>query len=255
LITAGLSGFASPLLEGLSDAYRRVGLLRMGQWVRFFRRHDVREAILIGSVRKRDMYARFRVLRFRPDWRTVCIWYGKIRNDRRDNAVLLAVADELAKEGIPLVSSVQYCREHLATDGVMTSQSPPSGWQADIEFGWRIARQSAALDIGQALAVKEGDIIAVEAIEGTDAMIRRAGELCPSGGWTLVKVARPEQDMRFDVPTIGPNTIHGLRQAGCRCAVLEAGKTIIADKPATLALAEKLGLVLVGKTAEPTAPR
>jgi len=247
VVVLGLKGFASPRLAGLADEFRWVGLTRMGSWMRALRRANVAEAVMIGGVRKGDMYSRWRLLRYIPDLRTAWIWYVRVRKDKRDNAVLRAVADELGRKGIELVSSVEYCGEHLASEGLMTRKSPPRGWEADVEFGWRIARASAEMDIGQSVAVKERDIIAVEAIEGTDAMIRRAGDLCPAGGWTLVKVARPEQDMRFDVPTVGPETIRNLRDAGCKCLAVEAGRTVIVDKPDTLALADALGVAVVGR--------
>lgn len=247
VVVLGLRGFASPRLAGLADEFRWVGLTRMGGWLRALRRAKVGRAVMIGGVRKGDMYSRWRLLRYIPDLRTALLWYVRVRKDKRDNAVLLAVADELGGKGIELVSSVEYCSEHLAGEGLMTRKAPPGGWEADVDFGWRIARASADLDIGQSVAVKERDIIAVEAIEGTDAMIRRAGELCPAGGWTLVKVARPEQDMRFDVPTVGPETIRNLRDAGCRCLAVEAGRTVIVDKPDTLALADTLGVAVVGR--------
>jgi DUF1009 family protein len=195
------------------------------------------------------MYSRCRLLKYLPDLRTANLWYRKIRKDKRDNSALLALADELAREGINLMSSVQYCPEHLTDEGCLTRTSPSPQTLEDIAFAWPIARASADLDIGQCLAVKERDIIAVEAIEGTDAMIRRAGELCAQGGWTMIKVARPDQDMRFDVPTIGPETMRNLSRARCRCLVLEAGRTIIVDKPTTLALADKLDIAVVGKKA------
>jgi hypothetical protein len=144
------------------------------------------------------------------------------------------------------MSSIQYCAEHLADEGLMTATPLPRGLEADIEFGFRIARSSAELDIGQSIAVKERDIIAVEAIEGTDRMIRRAGELCRSGGWTLVKVARPRQDVRFDVPCVGPETLQALKAARAACLVLQAGAVIILDKPKTLALADQLGIAVYG---------
>jgi len=246
----GLRGWANRRLVDQADSFTWSGVTRLGRWIRFFRRHGVREAVFIGSVRKRDMYLPFRVLRYLPDPRTVRLWYGTLRKDKRDNAVLLAAAKELASEGIELVSSVEYCKEHLADEGLMTRTPVPRDAQADVEFSWRIAKASADLDVGQSVAVKERDIIAVEAIEGTDAMIRRAGELCPAGGWTLVKVARSNQDMRFDVPTIGPNTIRGLKEARCACLVVEAGRLLIVDKPATLTLADHLKIAVVGKAAQ-----
>ncbi len=246
----GLRGAASKRLAYQADNFTWAPLARLGKWISFFHRHGVTEAIMIGGVRKETMYLPMRVVRSIPDFRTAWLWYQTLRKDKRDNAVLLAVADELHKEGIELVSSTKYCTEHLADEGLMTNTAVPAGAREDVEFGWGIARASAELDIGQALAVKERDIIAVEAMEGTDAMVRRAGRLCRVGGWTFVKVARPNQDMRFDVPTIGPNTIRHLEDAGCKCVVVEAGKTLIADKPVTLELADRLGIAIVGKRSE-----
>ena len=247
LVVVGLKGFASQHLIGLADHFAWAGVARIGRWISILRKHQVTDAVMIGSVRKSDMYTSMRLLKYMPDPRTALLWYRKVRGDKRDNAVLLAVADELAKKGINLMSSVKYCKEHLTSEGVLTKIQPPGNISGDIEFGWKIARSSADLDIGQSLAVREGDIIAVEAIEGTDSMIRRAGELCPSGGWTLVKVARSQQDMRFDVPVVGPDTIKNLSTSGCCCLVLEAEKTVIADKEATLALADSLGISVIGR--------
>jgi len=254
LVTVGLRDMASPRLKGLSDHFHWVGLTRIGSWISAFQHHGVHEAVMIGGVVKRRMYSPLRLLRYIPDVRTARIWYHRVRRDKRDNAVLLAVADELRSEGIELVSCVKYCPEQLADEGLMTRTPVPREAQQDVEFGWRIARASADLDIGQAVAVKERDIIAVEAMEGTDAMIRRAGRICRVGGWTLVKVARPKQDMRFDVPTVGPETLRNLKDARCACLVVEAGKTLIVDKPVTLALADKLGIAVVGKQAAPEEP-
>jgi DUF1009 family protein len=248
LAVVGLKGFASPHLAGLADAFTWAGVLRMGGWIRFLRAQGASKAVMIGSVRKGDMYLPFRILRYLPDARAFRIWYGRLRKDKRDEAALLAAADELAGEGIELISSVEYCMDQLADEGVMTKTSPTRDALLDIEFGWPIVRDCARLDIGQALAVKERDIIAVEAIEGTDAMIRRAGQLCKNGGWSLLKVARPNQDMRFDVPTIGPETIRNLAENQCICVVVESQKTLIADKSATLALADKLHIAVVGKS-------
>ncbi|MBI5725699.1 MAG: LpxI family protein [Planctomycetes bacterium] len=248
LAVVALEDLASAEIKPLADVYRRAGLARPGAWIRALRAAGVKQAVLIGSARKADMYDRWRLLRFLPDWRAIKIWYFRIRKDRRDKALLLAVADELASEGIELVSSVEYCTEHLASEGLMTRTAPSAAAAGDIEFGWRIARACADNDIGQAIAVRERNIIAVEAVEGTDAMIRRAGELCRPGGWTMIKVARPNQDMRFDVPTIGPETIGNLKAARCGCLVVQAAKLLIIDKPQTLELADRLGIAVVGKT-------
>ena len=254
VVIVALRGSASRRLEGLADELTWAAVTRLGSWISALRKARCRRAVMIGAVSKRRIYSPLRLIRNIPDLRTARLFYGRLRKDKRDNAVLLAVADELRKEGIELVSSVEYCKEHLADEGLMTRTKVPRAAQDDVEFGWRIARASADLDIGQAVAVRDGDIIAVEAIEGTDAMIRRAGRLCRVGGWTLVKVARPGQDMRFDVPAVGPGTIRNLRDARCACLVVEAGTTLIVDKPATLALADKVGLAVVGRRAEGAAP-
>ena len=141
-----------------------------------------------------------------------------------------------------------YCKEHLATVGVMTECKPTGVIEADIEFGWKIIKDVTGLGIGQAIAVKEGGVIAVEAIEGTAKMIERAGENCKNGGWSLVKAARPNQDMRMDVPCIGKDTIKSMVENGGKCIVVEAGKTIILDKDEAVELANKLGVVIVGRT-------
>ena len=247
LVVVGLRGLASPRLRDVADEFGWCGITRLGRWIAAFRSQGVREAVMIGAVKKREMYSPLRFFRYIPDVRTAWVWYFKVRKDKRDNSVLQAVAEELRKDGIELVSCVKYCKEHLSHEGLMTRTEPPRGVEADMEFGWRIAKASADLDIGQAIAVKERDIIAVEAMEGTDAMIRRAGRLCRVGGWTLVKVARPRQDMRFDVPTIGPSTLRNLKDARCVCLVVEAGKTLIVDKETTLTLADKLGIAIIGK--------
>ena len=250
LAVIGLRGLASDRLRDQASEFRWCGITRVGRWISTLRSWGVQEAVMIGAVRKREIYSPLRLLRYIPDLRTAKIWYVRVRKDKRDNSVLLAVADELATEGIELISCVDYCTEHLADEGLMTRTPLPQHVVEDVEFGWRIARASADLDIGQAIAVKERDIIAVEAMEGTDAMIRRAGRVCRVGGWTLVKVARPEQDMRFDVPTVGPNTVRNLKDAKCACLVVEAGRTFIVDKPATLTLADKLNIAVVGKRVE-----
>jgi hypothetical protein len=252
VVIVALQGIASQRLRHLADEFTWAAYTRIGSWIAALRKAGVREAVMIGAVRKRRMYSPLRLVRniLSSDLRTARLFYVRLRKDKRDNTMLLAVADELRKEGIELVSSVKYCQEHLADEGLMTLTKVPRGAEADVEFGWRLARASAHLDIGQSIAVKERDIIAVEAIEGTDAMIRRAGRLCRVGGWTLVKVARPRQDMRFDVPTVGPATIRNLRDAKCICLVVEAGKTVIVDKAATLALADKLGIAVLGRRPE-----
>lgn len=243
----GLAGQYDPALPAACDRFAVSGVARLGRWVRLLRRWGVREAVMIGAVRKTQlMYDPLRVVRQLPDVRAALLWYRVLRHDKRDQAILGAIADELSRSGITLIDSTRYIPQHLATPGVLTRARPGAGQQADIAFGWPILMRMNDLDIGQSIAVKERDVIAVEAIEGTDAMIRRAGELCRSGGWTLLKGPDPGKDPRFDVPTVGVETIRGLHAAGARCLALAAGRVIFADREAVLAAADRVGLAVVG---------
>jgi DUF1009 family protein len=203
---------------------------------------------MVGRVSKGRFYTPWRIVRYLPDWRAFRIYYWRLRGkNRQPDSLLCALADELASGGIVLENSIMYCKEHLATAGLMTETQLRLSAQSDIEFGWQIVKKLGELDIGQAIAVKEKEVIAVEAIEGTAAMIERAGGLCRSGGWTLIKVSKPQQDMRFDVPCVGPDTIRSLAENGGKCLVVEAEKTIVIDKPETIKLADKLGISIFGQ--------
>jgi DUF1009 family protein len=240
----GLKGLADPALCGHVDQFRWSGVVRLGRWIRFFRRMGVSEAIMAGSVRKSDMYVRFRLLRFIPDLTSLRLWFFEVA-DRRNDTILRATADHMARKGITLANSIQYCSDHVPQAGVLTKRPPTAAQQKDIAFGWRIAKEMGRLDIGQSIAVKEQEVIAVEAIEGTDRMIERAGQLCRHGGWVLVKVAKPDQDLRFDVPTVGPQTIDNLSRNGAKALVIEAGKTLVVDRADLIERADKLGIVVV----------
>jgi DUF1009 family protein len=149
-----------------------------------------------------------------------------------------------------LIDSTRYCTEHLATAGVMTRRQPTDAQWADIRYGFAACRTISRLDIGQCIAVLNRDVIAVEAVEGTNAMIERAGQLCRVGGWTLIKVANAQQDMRVDVPTVGTTTIEKLAAAKAGCLVLEPEKTILLEKPKVLELADRYRIAIVGYEGE-----
>ena len=247
VICVALADSAESALQNEVDVFYEVPLARPGKSIKKLRQHDVTTTIMVGRVAKVRIYTPWRILRYLPDWRAFRIWYWRLRKkDTRNDTILNALAQELASGGIILEDSTMYCKEHLATEGVMTSVNPSPFVKDDVEFGWPIAKKLGEMDIGQAIAVKEKEIIAVEAIEGTAKMIERAGKLCSKGAWTLIKVAKPNQDMRFDVPCIGIDTIKGLAENGGKCIVIEAGKTIIIDKPQTIKLANKMGISIVG---------
>lgn len=248
VICVGLYGNVLPDLAKEVDKFYTVALARPGSWIRKLKSSGVTNTVMVGRVEKSQIFTPFRILRYLPDWHALKIWYWTLRKSSKQNQTLLtALAYELEKGGIILEDSTKYCKEHLANSGPMTKNKPNKEIENDIEFGWEIAKKIAEFDIGQAVAVKERDIIAVEAIEGTSEMIKRAGSLCKKGNWTLVKVAKRNQDMRFDVPCVGIDTIKSLSENGCKCLVLEAGKVIIIDKPQTLALASNLGISIIGR--------
>ncbi len=247
VVCIGLADSADPALAGQVDIFFYGAIARPGGWIRKMRRRGVTQAIMVGRVAKTRIYTPWRILRYLPDWRAIRIWYVRLwGKDKRNDTVLNAIAEEFASGGITLENSVMYCTEHLAHEGVMTQTQPSASVRADIAFGWPMVQEIGRLDIGQAMAVREREIIAVEAIEGTAEMIKRAGSLCKKGGWTLLKAAKPNQDMRFDVPCVGPDTIESLKQCGAACLAVEKDKTIIIDKPDTLALADRLGIAVIG---------
>lgn len=252
VVIVGLRGLADHALRDLADRFYWSGVVRLGRWIRIFRRWNVHEAIMAGAVKKSEMYGRFRLLKYVPDWTSFRLWFFEV-GDRRNDTLLRAAADRMQRKGITLANSVQYCQEHLPGPGVLTRHQPTPSLRRDIEFGWFIAKEMGRLDVGQSIAVKEQEVIAVEAIEGTDRMIERAGQLCRHGGWTLIKVAKPGQDPRFDVPTVGPDTVENVHRHGGRAIVFEAGRTLVIDRPQLVERADRLGIVVVSRANSPSA--
>lgn len=246
VVCVGLAGSAWPQLKDECDEFHWVGVSRLGRWIRRLRAGGCSEAIMVGRVQKTAMYAPFVLLRYIPDWRTARIWLFRLRHDKRPNAILDAIIDELAISGIILIDSTSYTTDQLATAGVMTRRQPTDAQWLDIRFGWKICKRISKMDIGQSIGVLARDVIAVEALEGTNAMIERAGLLCKCGGWALIKVANKDQDMRADVPSVGTTTIEKLAAAGAACLVLEAGKTILLEKQKVLELADRHKIAIVG---------
>jgi len=248
VICVGLAQSAQSSLANEVDVFYRVAIARPGAWIRKLRKHHVTRTIMVGRVSKGRLFTPWRILRYLPDWRAIRIYYWRLRKKNKlTDSLLSALSDELASGGIVLENSIMYCKEYLAAAGVMTKTPLRPSAEEDIEFGWEIAKKLGELDIGQAIAVKEKDVIAVEAIEGTAEMIKRAGIFCKAKGWTLIKTSKPQQDMRFDVPCVGPDTINNLAKNGGKCLVVEAAKTIIIDKTETIKIANQLGITIVGR--------
>lgn len=247
VVCVGLKHEASAELQSLVDRFYWSGLGRLGRTIRCFRREGVRRIVMAGKVHKEHyLYRPWRMLALLPDWRGLCFWYRRrTRPDNRDDSLLLDVIDEFGRDGLTFESALDLCPELLVPSGVLTRRKPTADEEADIGFGWTVAKKMGDLDVGQSVMVKDRNILAVEAIEGTDRCIARAGELCRMGGFVVVKVAKPNQDMRFDVPTVGLTTIEGMVKAHGRVLAVEADRTIFLDRAATIALADRHGISIV----------
>jgi DUF1009 family protein len=248
VVCVGVSHEAPPELKGLVGRFYWAGITRLGRMIRCFKREGVERIVMAGKVQKTVMHLPWRWLRMWPDWRTLRFWFFRKRPDNRDDSLLLAIIDEFADDGMRFESALDLCPELLVKPGILTRRAPTAREEADIAFGWELARKMGELDVGQSVAVKEKTALAVEAIEGTDRAIARAGELCRAGGFVVVKVAKPQQDMRFDVPTVGCSTIETLHRAGGRVLAIEAGKTIVIDQEQTVDLANRYGLTIVARS-------
>lgn len=243
----GLRNHYPAELPALCASWQEAAVLRLGSWGRLLSRRGVRHAIMVGRVDKAGMmFDPWRFVKNLPDWRTISAWYKHLRHDRRSHNMLRVVALELERQGVELLDSTSPIADQMASVGVMTRRPPTSDENGDVAFAFPLLNQLLRLDIGQAIAVKDRDVIAVEGIEGTDRMIERAGQLCRRGGWTLCKGARAGHDRRSDVPTVGVQTLENLSRGGGTCLALAAGDVIMIDKPEMLAAADRLGICVVG---------
>jgi len=255
VVALGVKDHCDPALAKICDAFEWVGLAKMGQSIRFMKRHGVAQATMAGKIFKVKLYERGAWWRHLPDWRALRTFWPHFvsgRRDRRDDTLLLAIVDAFAADGITLGPATDYAPELLVKMGQLTKLAPTKSQWRDIAFGWHLAKEMGRLDVGQSVAVKDQTAIAIEAIEGTDECIRRAGKLCTSGGFTIVKTAKPQQDMRFDVPTIGLGTLQTMLDAGGKVLAVEAGKTILVEEQAFLDFANQRGLVVVSIDQPPT---
>ena len=248
VVCVGITGEASDELASLVDRFHWCRPLRLNRMIRTFRKEGVSEIVMAGKVRKTGLHSPFWFFNLLPDWRTLKGLYRAIREkDGRDDTLLLAVIEEFAKDGLRFASALDYCPELLVKNGILTRRGPSARESDDIEFGWTMAREMGRLDIGQSVVVKNKSVLAVEAIEGTDQAILRAGELCRKGGFVVVKVAKPRQDMRFDVPVVGVATIQAMVAAGADGLTIDAGKTLVLDGDAFVNAANAAGIVVVGR--------
>lgn len=247
---AGVTGMTLPDLRPACHHYTEAPLSKVGRAIRYFKRHGIRRVVMAGKIEKTRLFEPFRWVRNLPDWRTIHMLFRYAAKNKTDDTLLLAVIQEFQRDGIGFEPAVDLCPELLVKHGFLTRRRPSAAQWRDIRFGWEMAKEMGRLDVGQSVVVCDQAVIAVEAIEGTDACIRRAGELCRRGGFTVVKVSKPQQDRRFDMPTIGLQTIQSIYDAGGRVLAVESGQTIILDELDVVELANRLGITIVALNAE-----
>ncbi|MEX0676694.1 MAG: UDP-2,3-diacylglucosamine diphosphatase LpxI [Pirellulales bacterium] len=244
----GIKHHADVALRGICHEFDWIGLGQIGKVIRFFRRHGVTEATMAGKVHKVRLFERWAWLAHLPDWGGVMTYYPHYLTRRKtfqDDSLLGAIVERFGRAGITMKPATDFVPELLVKLACLTVRRPTAAQQMDIDFGWKLAKEMGRLDVGQSVAVSGRSPLAIEAIEGTDECIRRAGLLCKAGGFTVVKVAKPQQDMRFDVPTIGLGTLETLAAAGGRVLAIEAGRTILIDEPHAIDFANRHKLVVV----------
>jgi DUF1009 family protein len=230
------------------DVYREIGLAKLGGAIRFFRRHGVDRATMAGKIHKVLMFRRFSWLKHLPDAKFLLTFYPHWITqtiDRKDDTLLGALVDAYGRSGILFAPATDFAPELLVEFGILAGRKLSTSQKKDVEFGWQLAKELGRLDCGQTVVVKGQAVLALEAVEGTDECIRRAGGLCQVGGFTVVKVAKPQQDMRFDVPTIGVGTLQTIKESGGRILAIEADKTIVINREEVAAYAAQHGLTVI----------
>ncbi|WP_306547527.1 LpxI family protein [Desulfobulbus sp.] len=228
----------APEIEDQADVVYWVKLGQLGKIIKYFRLEAVAETVFAGTITKTRIF--HDIL---PDLKGLSLW-NKI-DSRLDDSILRAVAASLEEEGIRVLASTCYLDRLFFPQGVLTRKKPSAAQMEDIRFGWKVAREVGRLDIGQCVVVRDRSVLAVEAIEGTDAAIRRGGELAGSGA-VVVKLKKPDQDFRFDLPATGPKTIDTLASVKGAVLAVEAGQSLLFDRAAMVAAADRAGLVVVG---------
>ncbi|MFQ5849143.1 MAG: LpxI family protein [Candidatus Binatia bacterium] len=236
LVAVAHRGETPEALEKLVDAVTWVHVGELGKMIRTFRQAGVEEAVMAGGIRKARLFSNFR-----PDLRGAA-FLARVRS-REDDQILRAVARELEGEGIRVLESTLFLSRIIPSEGILTRRSPTSKEWEDVRVGVKVAKVIGQLGIGQSVVVKERVVMSVEAVEGTDAAIRRGGDL-GKGGIVVVKVSKPQQDLRFDVPAVGVDTIRVLNEVGGVVLAIEAGKTILLEQDELLKEADRVGIAV-----------
>jgi DUF1009 family protein len=238
VVTAAVKGDASLLIHFTSDEVSWFSPGELKKLFAYFHAHDIRQVLMAGQVDPDNLFKKNVPVddEFKALFNALA--------DRRCDTIFGAIADRLKAEGMELLDSTFLIKDFLAPQGTLTRRAPSVDELSDIDFGIALAKQMGGLDVGQTVVVKGKAIVAIEAMEGTDRCILRGGVIAREGA-VVVKTSKPRQDIRFDVPVIGPRTILSMKKAHAACLAIEAGKTIIIDRERTVALADKAGICIV----------
>jgi hypothetical protein len=238
VIAVAHRGETDPALAGLVDEIHWIYVGQLGKMLRIFKTAGVLRAVMAGGISRGRLFREFR-----PDWRALSV--VRRAGAGRDDRLLQAVAAEFESEGITIAPSTLFLDDLLAPAGKLGKRAPSRAELQDLDFGCRIAQEIGRLDIGQTVVVRRQVVVALEAVEGTDECIRRAGALA-GPGTVVVKMSKPGQDLRFDVPAVGPDTIRAMAEAQATVLAIEAGKTLTFDRPLMLAAADRHKIAVWG---------
>ena len=248
VVCLGVRDHADPALAEICDVFAWGGMGKFGWATKFFQKHNVHFATLAGKIHKIRLFDPAFIWRQAPDFYTIRFFadhFLRRRRDCKDDTLLTTVVRAFENRGVIMLPGTDFAPELLVRRQLYTKRAPTSAQWQDVFFGWKLAREMGRLDVGQSVSVKNRATLAVEAIEGTDEAIRRAGALCKSKCFVVVKVSKPEQDMRFDVPTIGLGTLQVMSEAGAVVLAVEAKKTLFIDREKTLEFADRHGIAIV----------
>jgi UDP-2,3-diacylglucosamine hydrolase len=231
LVAAAVEGETRPELAGMVDSIEWLRVGQLGRMIKYFVREGAREAVMVGQIAPKNLFD------LRPDFRTLMV-LARVK-ERNAETLFGAIGDELARDGITLLAATTFLEDHLPGVGHVCGPRFKKRQMEDAGFGFRIAKETSKLDIGQSVVVRHGTVLAAEAFEGTNACIRRGGELGRGKNVMLVKVSKPNQDFRFDVPVVGPLTIETCAEAGVSAIAIEAGRTLLLEKEKVAELCER----------------
>ena len=238
IVAAAFSNETDSSLAKLVDEIEWLRVGQLSRLLKFFAEQKVHKVIMAGQIAPKNLFD------LRPDWKALLLLTRLKR--RNAESIFAAIADELAKSGIEMLPATTFLEKFVATAGLIAGPKLSRREEEDVVFGWEIAKEISRLDIGQTVIVKSGTVLAVEAFEGTNEALKRGGNLGRRGA-TMIKVAKPNQDMRFDIPVIGVETVRIASGAGVRAIAIEAGKTLLLEKDALIELADRSKISIVGR--------